>query len=124
MKIVLDKQNKDPIYTQIYEQIRNQIATGLLLPDFQLPSIRSFALDLKVSVITVKRAYEDLERDGFIYSIPAKGSYVKNMKSHILKEKYVEEILEQLLQVAKKAQLVGIDEEQILNYYRKAQEKL
>ncbi len=124
MRIVLSNQSKDPIYTQIYQQLRNHIAEGTLTPDEKLPSIRSFALDLKVSVITIKRAYEDLERDGYIYSIPGKGSYVKNIHSHVLKEKYLEEINEHLKQVAKLATLVGIEPDKILEYYKKELKKL
>lgn len=124
MKIQISNQSKDPIYIQIYQQIRDQIADNSLVKDTKLPSIRSFALDLSVSVITVKRAYEDLERDGYIYSIPGKGSYVRDLNSNILKEKYLEEILTHLEEVAKLADIVGINEKQIMDYYKKEMKKL
>lgn len=124
MKIQISNQSKDPIYIQIYQQIRDQIADNSLVKDTKLPSIRSLALDLSVSVITVKRAYEDLERDGYIYSIPGKGSYVRDLNSNILKEKYLEEILTHLEEVAKLADIVGINEKQIMDYYKKEMKKL
>lgn len=74
MKIIISNAKNQPIYEQIYEQIKEQVLTGTLKEDQALPSIRTLAKDLKISVITTKRAYDDLERDGFIYTIPSKGS--------------------------------------------------
>lgn len=124
MKIVIDNQSKNPIYTQIYLQLREYIADGTLKPDEKLPSIRGFALDLKVSVITIKRTYEDLERDGLIYSIPGKGSYVQNIQANILKEKYVSEIEGHLSLVASLASQANLSEETILKLYKKELSKL
>lgn len=124
MKIVIDNQSKNPIYTQIYLQLREYIADGTLKPDEKLPSIRGFALDLKVSVITIKRTYEDLERDGLIYSIPGKGSYVQNIQTDILQEKYLSEIEDHLSIVASLATQANLSEEDIIKLYKKELRKL
>ena len=74
MKILISNANNQPIYEQIYTQIRNQILSGELAPGQGLPSIRALAKDLRVSVITTKRAYEELEKGGYVYTVPAKGA--------------------------------------------------
>ncbi|PEY32106.1 GntR family transcriptional regulator [Bacillus cereus] len=76
MKVLLSNSSKEPIYQQIIDQIILQILNGKLKEDDALPSMRSLARDLKVSVITSKRAYEELEKAGYIYSIVGKGSFV------------------------------------------------
>ena len=73
MKIFIDNKSDSPIYDQIYSQIKSQIISGELNDDEALPSIRNLAKDLRISVITTKRAYDELEREGFIYTIAAKG---------------------------------------------------
>ena len=73
MNIFIDNRSGVAIYDQIWTQIRDQIVSGALAEDEALPSIRSLAKDLKISVITTKRAYEELEREGLIYTVPAKG---------------------------------------------------
>ena len=76
MYILIDNKSGAPIYDQIVAQIKRQILDGSLAEDEALPSIRSLAKDLRISVITTKRAYEELEQEGFIYTMPGKGSYV------------------------------------------------
>ncbi|MFB6732254.1 GntR family transcriptional regulator [Bacillus mobilis] len=76
MRILLSNKSKSPIYQQIIDQIILQVSNGTLKEDDALPSMRSLARDLKVSVITSKRAYEELEKAGYIYSIVGKGSFV------------------------------------------------
>ena len=76
MDLVISNVGNRPIYEQIYSQIKQQIVTGKLTDGEPLPSIRALAKDLRISVITTKRAYEDLERDGYICMIPGKGCYV------------------------------------------------
>lgn len=73
MNILIDNKSGTPIYDQIYSQIKSQIISGALKQDELLPSIRGLAKDLRISFITTKRAYEELEREGFIYTLPAKG---------------------------------------------------
>ena len=97
MDIIISNSSGVPIYEQIEKQIKRQIITGDLQEGDALPSMRVLAKELKISIITTKRAYEDLERDGFIYSIAGKGCYVKGINSEIIKENLmyaIQEILE------------------------------
>ncbi|MDE6712416.1 MAG: GntR family transcriptional regulator [Lachnospiraceae bacterium] len=97
MDIIISNSSGVPIYEQIEEQIKSQIITGDLQEGDVLPSMRVLAKELKISIITTKRAYEDLERDGFIYSIAGKGCFVKGINSEIIKENLmyaIQEILE------------------------------
>lgn len=86
MDIIISNASGVPIYEQIEEQIKGLIMTGDLKAGDALPSMRILAKELKISVITTKRAYEDLERDGYIESVIGKGSFVKGMNSEIVKE--------------------------------------
>ena len=86
MDIIISNGSGAPIYEQIEEQIKGLIMTGELKAGDALPSMRLLAKELRISVITTKRAYEDLERDGYIESVIGKGSFVKGMNSEIVKE--------------------------------------
>ena len=86
MDIIISNASGAPIYEQIEEQIKGLIMTGELKAGDALPSMRLLAKELHISVITTKRAYEDLERDGYIESVIGKGSFVKGMNSEIVKE--------------------------------------
>ena len=86
MDIIISNSSGVPIYEQIEEQIKSQIMTGELVEGDALPSMRVLAKELKISIITTKRAYEDLERDGFIESVTGKGSFVKGVNSDMVKE--------------------------------------
>ena len=103
MNIVLSNSSGVPIYEQIEEQIKSQIMTGDLKEGDALPSMRVLAKDLKISIITTKRAYEDLERDGFIESVTGKGSFVKGINSDIVKENMMFAIEEYLEKAVDKA---------------------
>ena len=96
MDIIISNTSGVPIYEQIEEQIKSQIMTGSLVAGEALPSMRVLAKELKISIITTKRAYEDLERDGFIESVTGKGSFVKAVNSDIVKENMMFEIQELL----------------------------
>ena len=85
MNILINNTNGTPIYDQIYSQIKAQIINGSLKEDEMLPSIRSLAKDLHISFITTKRAYEELERDGFIYTVPGKGCFVAKRNRELLR---------------------------------------
>ena len=90
---ILISNNKDaPIYEQIYEQIKNAILDNKVGYDEPLPSIRNLAKDLKVSVITTKRAYTELENDGYIITVPGKGSYVAKLNENLISEYYLTEL--------------------------------
>lgn len=96
MNIIISNHVKEPIYEQITNQIRAHILSNELEEGAALPSIRKLAKDLQVSVITTKRAYEELEREGLIYSIVGKGSFVAEQNIEFIKEKKLRAIEEQL----------------------------
>ena len=103
MDILISNASGVPIYEQIEEQIKSQIMTGSLVAGEALPSMRVLAKELKISIITTKRAYEDLERDGYIESVTGKGSFVKAVNSDIVKENMMFEIQELLDKACDKA---------------------
>ncbi len=103
MYVLIDNKNGVPIYEQIYTQIKNQIIAGELAPHEMLPSIRGLAKDLRISFITTKRAYDELEKDGFLYTIQGKGCFVAPKNTELLREenlKKIEAHMEQMLQLA------------------------
>lgn len=119
MNILLNKQGKVPIYEQIYQAISNQIISNKLLANNKLPSIRVLAKDLGVSVITTKRAYEDLERDGLIYTVVGRGTYVADQSANVLLEKYINDIEVYFKKIITLAEYANINEEKLLEIYRK-----
>ena len=103
MTVLIDNKSGAPIYDQIYSQIKNQIISGMLKENEMLPSIRGLAKDLRISFITTKRAYEELEKEGFIYTLPAKGCYVAPKNTELIKEenlKKIEEHIEKIIQLS------------------------
>ena len=103
MTILIDNKSAAPIYDQIYTQIKNQIISGALQENEMLPSIRGLAKDLRISVITTKRAYEELEKDGFLYTIQGKGCYVAPKNLELIREenlKKIEDLIDQMVQLA------------------------
>ena len=92
MDIIISNTGGQPIYEQICRQVKGAIATGKLKPGEALPSIRALARDLRISVITTKRAYEELERDGFIRTVAGKGSFVAQQDLELAKESNLREI--------------------------------
>ena len=112
MHILIDNKSGAPIYDQIYTQIKNQIISGALKENEMLPSIRGLAKDLRISFITTKRAYDELEKEGFLYTIPAKGCFVAPKNTELLREetlKKIEEHIEQIVQLAAACNLSGED---------------
>ena len=87
MDIVLSPSSDKPIYTQIFEQISGQILNGAIAPGTKLPPIRTVAVDLRVSVIPVKQAWEQLEREGFITTAAGRGTYVQELQHHEIDKK-------------------------------------
>lgn len=98
MRILISNHSKEPIYEQITKQIREAIMTHEISQGENLPSIRQLAKDLRVSVITTKRAYEELEKEGLIYSIVGKGSFVAEQNPELLQEKKLRAIEAHLLE--------------------------
>ena len=103
MTILIDNKSAAPIYDQIYTQIKNQIISGDLQENEMLPSIRGLAKDLRISFITTKRAYEELEKDGFLYTIQGKGCYVAPKNLELIREenlKKIEDLIDRMVQLA------------------------
>jgi len=108
LNIIISNSSGKPIYEQITSQIKNLIISGELKPGDPLPSMRLLAKELRISVITTKRAYEDLERDGFIVSIIGKGTFVASQNPEFMREEYlrkVEEYLQQAVDTAKQSNI-------------------
>ncbi|WP_295082436.1 GntR family transcriptional regulator [Ruminococcus sp.] len=103
MDIIISNSSGEPIYQQVSSQIKALILNGALKAGDALPSMRTLAQQLRISVITTKRAYEDLERDGFIESYTGKGSFVKGQNTELLREEYLRQTEALLAQVCDKA---------------------
>ncbi|MEB6551298.1 GntR family transcriptional regulator [Heyndrickxia sporothermodurans] len=108
MQIIISNSSKEPIYEQITNQIKSLILAGELQEGTSLPSMRNLAKDLQISVITTKRAYEELEKAGFIYSIVGKGSFVAEQNLEVIKEKKLKVIEEQLNAVITNSREIGL----------------
>ncbi|MBQ2800758.1 MAG: GntR family transcriptional regulator [Lachnospiraceae bacterium] len=120
MDIIISNSSGEPIYEQIVTQIKSLIMTGELKPGDALPSMRTLAQSLRISVITTKRAYEELEREGFIESYTGKGSFVKQQNVELIKEENLRQIEVLLSQAVDKAKLSNLSLEElsdILTYF-------
>ncbi|WP_446898973.1 GntR family transcriptional regulator [Clostridium sp. LBM24168] len=113
MNILISNISKDPIYEQITKQIKDSIINGNLSEGELLPSIRNLARELKISVITTKRAYEELEKEGFIETVPGKGSYVSSQNKDLLKEKKIKSIEDKLIEAIEDSKILGLKKEQL-----------
>ena len=114
MKIIISNSSNEPIYTQLANQLRSHIMKGELKEGELLPSIRGLARDLQISVITTKRSYDELEKEGFIQSVPGKGSYVAFQNEELMKEKKLKIIEDKLMEVVKESQLMGFSKGEII----------
>ena len=118
MRILISNASPDPIYEQIVQQIRAQILSGDLSEADLLPSIRKLAKDLQISVITTKRAYEELEREGFINTVGGKGTFVAAQNPEFLREKRMKAVEERLADAVDQAQLLGVGPDQLIEMLR------
>lgn len=114
VNIIISNSSDKPIYEQITAQIKSMIMTGKLKEGDLLPSMRTLAKELRISVITTKRAYEDLERDGFITTVIGKGSFVKAADTRLLREERLKQIEELLAKAASIAQQSGIEQRELM----------
>ena len=114
MNILIDNKSGTPIYDQIYSQIKSQIISGALKQDELLPSIRGLAKDLRISFITTKRAYEELEKEGFIYTLPAKGCYVAPQNVELLREENLKKIEEHIDEIVRLAASCNLSKQEII----------
>lgn len=113
MNIIISNTSKEPIYKQIKNQIKQSIFKGELQEGDALPSIRALAKDLHISVITTKRAYEDLEHEGFITSVVGKGSFVAGQNSDLIREKQLKWIEDKLTEVVTESKTLDISLEEL-----------
>ena len=114
MNVLIDNKSGTPIYEQIYAQIKSQIISGALREDELLPSIRALAKDLRISFITTKRAYEELEKDGFLYTLPGKGCYVAPRNMELLREENLKKIESYMDEIVKLAASCNLSEQDIM----------
>ncbi|MFV0413067.1 MAG: GntR family transcriptional regulator [Oscillospiraceae bacterium] len=114
MDILISNADGRPIYEQITTQVKSQILTGTLMQGTAMPSIRLLAKELRISVITTKRAYEELERDGFIETIPGKGSFVAIKNTEFLREENLRVAEGYLQKAADVAKTAGISYEELV----------
>lgn len=113
MDIILNNSSDEPIYQQIVSQVKAQILNGVLKAGDALPSMRVLATQLKISVITTKRAYEELERDGYTVSVAGKGCFVKGQNTDFLREESVRQTEELLAKACEKAKMCNLSAEDL-----------
>lgn len=113
MNIFIDNKNQSPIYDQIYSQIKSQIISGAISENELLPSIRGLAKDLRISFITTKRAYEELEKDGFIYTVRGKGCFVAPKNTELLREENLKKIESYMDEIAILARSCKLTEDEL-----------
>ncbi|WP_206812495.1 GntR family transcriptional regulator [Paradesulfitobacterium ferrireducens] len=108
MNMIISNASQEPIYQQIITQLKNAMVRGELAAGDALPSIRTLAKDLQISVITTKRAYEELERDGYIHTVPGKGSFVAAQNQELLRETRLRLVKEKLAEAVEAARRIGL----------------
>lgn len=118
MNIFIDNRSGLPIYDQIYSQIKSQIISGALDADEALPSIRGLAKELRISVITTKRAYDELEKEGFIYTIAGKGCFVAPKNTELLREENLRKIEEHMIEIIRLSHSCSLSGEELLDMLR------
>ena len=114
MHIILNNQSMVPIYEQLMDQIKNEIVTGELASDTSLPSVRTFANELKISALTVKKAYDKLEEDGFVVTVHGKGTFVAQMDKGLAEEARRKAVEEEFAKAVDKAKMIGMNREEIM----------
>ena len=118
MNLIISNASGKPIYEQIYTQVKNCIISGELSPGDALPSIRALAKDLRVSVITTTRAYDELERDGFIDRVPGKGCYVAEKNLELVREAHLKQIEDHMTEIVTLAAGCSLSEEDTVRMLR------
>ena len=115
MNIIISNSSNKPIYEQITEQIKNKVVSNELKTGELLPSIRTLAKDLRISIITTKNAYDELEKEGFVETVPGKGTYVANKNVELIKEEQLAKIQDLLDTAVQLAKLSKISEQEVKN---------
>ena len=117
MEIFISNRDERPIYEQISSQLKKMIISGEIKEGEALPSMRALAKDLRISVITTKRAYEELEKDGFIVTVTGKGTFAAEQNSQLIKEEKLKSIELQMKDIWAEASLCGITREELLEMF-------
>lgn len=115
MYVLIDNRRGAPIYDQIYSQIKAQIISGELEPHTMLPSIRGLAKDLRISFVTTKRAYDELEKEGFLYTVQGKGCFVAPKNVELLREENLKKIEAHIEEIVQLAATCGLSKAQVLD---------
>ncbi|EGW41653.1 GntR family transcriptional regulator [Desulfosporosinus sp. OT] len=118
MNIIITNSSPEPIYQQIVTQLKNLILRGELTEEEALPSIRTLAKELQISVITTKRAYEELERDGYIETVAGKGSFVAAQNKDLLREKRLRIVEEKIAIAIAAARVAGLKREELFEMFK------
>lgn len=118
MQLYIDNRSGAPIYDQIYNQIKDSILSGQVAEGEALPSIRALAKDLRISVITTTRAYDELERDGFIDRVPGKGCYVAEKNLELVREAHLKQIEDHMSEIVELAAGCSLTEEEAVGMLR------
>lgn len=123
MLLYIDNRSGAPIYDQIYSQIKDAILSGQVTEGEALPSIRALAKDLRISVITTKRAYDELESEGFIYTLPGKGCFVAERSTELLREENLKKIEGHMQEVRRLASACRLTENELDEMWRLQKEE-
>ena len=118
MKLIINNSSMQPIYEQIVSQIKNKIVSGAMREEEMLPSVRTLAKELKVSALTVKKAYDTLEQDGFIVTVHGKGSFVAGVNVGLRQEEQKKEIEHEMEEVVRKAKTYGMTNEELTDLFQ------
>ena len=123
MQLYIDNRSGAPIYDQIYSQIKDAIVSGQVAAGEALPSIRALAKDLRISVITTKRAYDELEREGFTDTLPGKGCFVAERSAELLREETLRKIEGYMQEIRRLAAACGLTEDELAEIWRVQKEE-
>lgn len=123
MQLYIDNRSGAPIYDQIYSQIKDAILSGQVTEGEALPSIRALAKDLRISVITTKRAYDELENEGFIYTLPGKGCFVAERSTELLREENLKKIENHMQEIRRLANACRLTEQELDDMWRLQKEE-
>ena len=113
MNIIINNASMQPIYEQVVEQIKSEIMKGEMKPDEMLPSVRTLSKDLRISALTVKKAYDALEQEGFVVTVHGKGSFIVGVNNELVMEEAKKEMEKSMEQIIRKGRSQGITDEEM-----------
>lgn len=122
MNIKIRNASDDPIYLQIKNQVKAEILSGALEPGERLPSIRFLAKELRISMITAKRAFDELETEGFIHSVQGKGNFVAAQNEELIREEYLKKVEEKISELIELSSVAGLSEDEVMEMFHNMKE--